>query len=143
MRCRACHTSSAKPSLHTNQLEDVRNDPKDSERLTLAWKREHQSKNAFKVGRNGDHTLVPFECDTCVFRKLKGVDPIKERAEDKLLLVCIGRESLHAIWIRATSTVNGQKDCLAFALKMSARVGLEGPYKHFGPYSPMTIVDTK
>ena len=40
---------------------------------------------------------------------------------------------MDAMWSRASSTVRGQRDRLAFGLKMSALVGLEGPYEHHGP----------
>ena len=35
---------------------------------------QHGSANSldFHEARNGDHTICPFECDVCIFRKLRG-----------------------------------------------------------------------
>ena len=49
------------------------------ERMEINWGKKHRDKNHFLLGRDGDHTMVCFECDTCIFRKLKGRDPIKEK----------------------------------------------------------------
>jgi len=49
------------------------------------------------VGRNGDHALIPFECDLCIFRKLKKMNPVEGRPGDDLLLGCIRRINLDAM----------------------------------------------
>ena len=85
------------------------------------------------MGRNGDHTLSSFECDLCVFRKLRFRSPDPTSHQDKLLQACIRRMQLDAFWSRASPTVKGQTDNLRRALEFSARVGLSGPYVHAGP----------
>ena len=38
----------------------------------------------YRRGRNGDHIICYFQCDLCVFRKLRGVDPRQDSELDKL-----------------------------------------------------------
>jgi hypothetical protein len=52
-----------------DEYEDLE-DPNKRERLQVAWGKMHEPDDEFHFGRNGDHCMVPFECDLCVFRKL-------------------------------------------------------------------------
>jgi hypothetical protein len=97
----------------------------------------HRALDEYLVGRNGDHLLVPFECDLCIFRKLRGYEPSLELEEDKLLLACIRRISLDAFWSRASSTVLAHRDKIRQGLTLSKLVGLEGPYVHYGTMPPV------
>ena len=90
------------------------------------------TKYNFKVGRDGDHTLIPFECDTCIFRKLKRRNPEEDTAEDRLLLGCIRRVNSDAMWIRSTLTVKGNASWLKVGLDISNSVRLLGLHKHTG-----------
>jgi hypothetical protein len=85
------------------------------------------------VARDGDHMLVPFECDLCIFRKLKSRNPLPGNQQDTLLLACLRRANLDAFWSRAKSTVLTNRDKVAFAIRMSAAGGLLGPYESDGP----------
>jgi hypothetical protein len=76
---------------------------------------------------------VPFECDLCIFHKLRGESPKEGNPIDGLLMGCIRRINLDAFWSSATATVNGNRDKLRLGLKMSELVGLTGPYVHDGP----------
>ena len=114
-------------------MEGEENDPKETERLRLAWGKRHQDKGAFNTGRAGDHLLIPFECDLCIFRKLKKMNPLLDSTRDNLLLACIRRVNLDAMWSRTTNTVVGNRDRIRLGLRLSDQVGLEGPYEHFGP----------
>jgi hypothetical protein len=78
--------------------------------------------------------MVPFECDECIFRKLRKVDPLPRDPQDDLLLACIRRMNLDAFWSRAQDTVLGNRDKLADKLSLSHLVGLKGPCVHDGPY---------
>ena len=71
-----------KSNLHLYQAKNSQT----KERLINAWKPIHQHPEAYLHARNGDHTLVPFECDTCIFRKLTSRDPIIDNPTDTLLL---------------------------------------------------------
>jgi hypothetical protein len=86
-----------------------------------------------KVARDGDHLLVPFECDLCIFRKLKSRNPIPGDQEDLLMLACGRRANLDAFWSRAKSTALTNCDKVAFGIKLLATMGLLGPYKADGP----------
>ena len=78
--------------------------------------------------------MVPFECDLCIFRKLRGTDPEANSSQDLLLGTCIRRMNLDAFWSRAKSTVYQNKRQLMNSLELSAMVGLQGSYEHAGPY---------
>ena len=43
--------------------------------------------------------MVPFECNTYVFRKLRKSDPNLDKVEDRLLMGGIRRVSLDTIWV--------------------------------------------
>jgi hypothetical protein len=95
---------------------------------------ERLRKVCYTKARNGDHYLVPFKCDGCIFRKLKKSDPILRDPQDDLLLACIGRMNLDAFWVRAKDTLKGNRDKLVDKLSLSKLVGLQGPCLHDGPY---------
>ena len=97
-------------------------------------KERNKNKFDFIEARNGDHLLVPFECDTCIFRKLKKRDPITDSYQDQLLQVMVRRMNLDAFWSRARSTVGENTRRVRQTLKFSKMLGLEGPYEHQGPY---------
>ena len=129
MWCGQCYTSDPGLVFQIKTLQDhqaVATDlgQKELERLALAWEKKHRNKENFKVGRNGDHTLVPFECDTCIFRKLKRRNPVEGKVEDELLLGCIRRINLDALWSSTTLTVKANQSNLKMILKLSASVGL-------------------
>ena len=108
-------------------------DQMDRARLIQAWGKRVQSESDYLHARNGDHTLVPFECDLCIFRKLRKCSPDPSYAPDKLLLDCIRRMNLDSFWSRTTETVNGHRGKLEHGIRLSRTVGLEGPYTHEGP----------
>jgi hypothetical protein len=72
--------------------------PRDRARIEKAWGRKNPRKGDHLKARNGDHFMAPFECDLCVFRKLRKLDPIPRDPEDNLLLGCIRRMNLDAFW---------------------------------------------
>ena len=84
--------------------------------------------------RDGDHIMTPFECDKCIYRKLKGRDPIPLSNQDSLLMLMIRRMNLDAFWSRARGTVKQNLWCVKQTLEMSDALGLDGPYEHSGPY---------
>ena len=97
-------------------------------RLRQAWSKKHRTVSAFHIGRAGDHLLTPFQCDWCIFLRLKERYPLNSSHQDKLLMDCIRRASLDAFWSRASSTVEANKRRVEKQLKLSATVGLSGPY---------------
>jgi hypothetical protein len=137
--CGECYSSRLlEINFHIHKAQDEAEDANargqmDQARLTQAWGKRAQSETDYLQGRNGDHTLVPFECDLCIFRKLRKSSPDLSRESDKLLLGCIRRMDLDAFWSRSTDTINGHRGKLEHSLKLSKLVGLEGPYHHEGP----------
>ena len=74
-------------------------------KLPSKWSEKEQNPNDYHDTRNGDHGTTPFECDTCIFRKLRKKFPDQEREQDKLLLLVIRRANLDPFWSRVKSTV--------------------------------------
>ncbi len=58
-----------------------------------------------KEARAGDHLLTSLQCDDCSFRNLQHQDPEPTLPKDTLLLCCIWRANLDALWGRESSTV--------------------------------------
>jgi hypothetical protein len=90
--CGECYTSSPKVIFHVRTVEGENKndrDPFHKARLQKAWKSKHRAKNDFLVRRNGDHTVLSFECDLCIFRKLKGRDPDPDSSVDELYQAAI------------------------------------------------------
>ena len=80
--------------------------------------------------------MVSFECDLCVFWKLYGRAPAAENATDRFGMDCIRRVNLDAFWSRARSTVEANSAKVREGIKISARLGLLGPYLDPGPLPP-------
>jgi hypothetical protein len=57
-----------------DKYEDLE-DPSKRERLQMAWGKSHEPDDEFHFARDGDHCMVLFECDLCIFRKLKKRSP--------------------------------------------------------------------
>jgi hypothetical protein len=115
-----------------DEYEDLE-DPNERERLQVAWGKMHEPDDEFHFARNGDHCMVPFECDLCVFRKLKRRSPDFTDPGDDLLIACIRRINLDAFWSRSKYTVRGNREKIGTCLELSKTVGLEGPYAVDGP----------
>ena len=104
-------------------------DEEASTTLHEVWSTKHRPTSDYKHGRDGDNLMVPFECDLCLFRKLRnGETPIPEAPQDLILLNAIRRINLDAFWSRASSTVRANKDRISSGLTLSRSMGLEGPY---------------
>jgi hypothetical protein len=84
--------------------------------------------------RDGDHLLTPFQCDLCMFCNLQGRDPLKADAKDDLLLCCIRRANLDAVWGRETHTVQATLRSLSQLTRQLSLVGLHPNLPPLGPY---------
>ena len=100
------------------------------------WKEKRQNPLDFVEARNGDHAMVSFECDQCIFVKLKNRLPTKFSQQDKLLLIMIRRINLDAFWARQRSTVRENTSRVKLILQSSNTLGLKGPFEHTGPCPP-------
>ena len=114
--------------IHLQEIEEEKNDG--SVRIASEWSKIHTSVSAFTCGRKGDHLMVPFEYDTCIFVKLKKGKPNYQNPKDKLLLACIRRLNLDAFWSRTSSTVSANAARIARQIELSRLVGLDSPFQH-------------
>jgi hypothetical protein len=110
-----------------NKYEEL-DDPDERERLQVAWGKKHVPEDKFHFGRNGDHCMVPFECDMCIFCKLRDRSPDVTDPADELLLACIRRIKLDAFWSRSKHTIRGNREKVSLSIELSKTVGLEGLY---------------
>jgi hypothetical protein len=113
------------------QFEERDNDVVDEDRLQSMWGSKLQRPMDYKQARDGDHLLVPFECDACIYNKL-GKTTITEtnRNQDQLLRACIRQMNLDSFWSRASSTVRANREKTKLAVELSRSVGLLGSYAH-------------
>ena len=58
----------------------------------------------FLEARDEDALMTPFECDLCIFRKMRRRNLNFKRQQDKFLLLLIRRENVDAFW---SSKING------------------------------------
>lgn len=93
-------------------------------RLREAWKSKHKDPTDYHVGRPGEHLMVPFECDLCVFRKLKGVSPSADSHQDQYLMAAIRRVLLDSMWSRSRKTVTENSRRVKRIVKTSKDIGL-------------------
>ena len=98
------------------------------------WKERKSNPKDFHEARNGDHILTPFECDYCIFYKLKRRKPNRDNSQDKLLLVMIRCMNLDAFWSKSRKTVTDNTYRVIQTIGFSKSLGLEGPFEHEGPY---------
>ena len=78
--------------------------------------------------------FLPFECDLCIFRKLRRTNPISNLSKDDLLLACIRHMNLDAFWSRTRLTVQYNTQLVRASIKLSELLGLKRPFEHSGPY---------
>jgi hypothetical protein len=77
--------------------------------------------------------MVQFECDTCIFLKLKQRLPDPIQTQDKLLMACIRRANSDAFWSRATSTVMTNARLIDESTDLEKLVGIDPPLVPMGP----------
>jgi len=132
MWCPKCYTSDNNIDFHIYKPNDLfhQNEPNPSNipRLQEAWAGKVRSKNAFQHGRRGDHLVIPFECDFCIFQKLKNHLPRLSNPQDVLLLAAIRRMNLDAFWSREIGTIEANAGRAERMINMASTLGLPGPF---------------
>jgi hypothetical protein len=88
----------------------------------------------YKVGTNGAHLIVPFQCDLCIFRTLFKRDP-RDVIGDKQNCAIIRRINLDVIWSREPSTVAANMRSLAKLIAMCESSGITPQLPPLGPLS--------
>ena len=111
-----------------------RDDPaSDEDRLGSLWRTKERNARAFCQARPGDHLLVTFQCDLCIFRKLRQQDQSLSNPVDANLLACIRRVNLDAFWTRAASAVSAQRRLIEKSIELSRQLRLEPLFPNQGP----------
>ena len=121
--CAGCYTPHKKDWFHVAKYCDESG---------FEWKPD-KDRMRFLQAREGDHLLVPFECDLCIFRNLTKRNPSALSHKDDLLMCCIRRASLDALWGRASQTVESTKRGLTQTLAMCERAGVVPDLPRLGP----------
>ena len=97
-------------------------------RLESSWGDKLRPVKDFTHARDGDHLLIPFECDQCIHLKLKGYLPNISNASDNLLMATIRRMILDSFWSRESSTVKANLRKAKIMIECANTVGLPGPF---------------
>ena len=138
MWCASCYTSiDLLPFVYKGKtgLEEADEDDGELEDLERRDQEKRGDRKEYKYARNGDTLQVPFECDLCVFRKLKGTDPGGGEA-DKQLMCCIRRVNLDAFWARAKTTVRLNYGLMKQSLIIGEKLGIGAGLAEQGPLPP-------
>ncbi len=91
----------------------------------------------FKHGRNGNHLVSVFQCDFCIFINLLRRKPVHASERDQLVLCCIRRANLDAMWSRETSTVRSTTHAVQKTVSLLGELGISPDYPALGPF-PLT-----
>jgi hypothetical protein len=101
------------------------------------WRRNPNDALKFKVGRDGDHLVTPFQCHYCHFKILTHRDPIPGNPKDALLMCCIIRANLDALWSRETSTIGVNQRGMEQLVQIRKKTGIkEHVLPPLGPHPP-------
>jgi hypothetical protein len=92
----------------------------------------------FLRGRNGDHLMVPFQCDLCHFRNIMKRDPWSSKWQDHEILEYIRRANLDSFWSRESSTVAfNLREARRMEYKVAQRLEMPSITPPMGPF-PLT-----
>ena len=134
--CEDCYTSPKHPNFPIMNQMLREKLMEESDRLVSSWDPLLQDESEYLTARNGDHLMAPFECDFCIFSKLKHRSPLEHNTQDTLLLAMIRRANLDLFWSSAEKTVNDNTRRMKRAQNFSRQMGLKGPYRQEGPFPP-------
>ena len=87
MWCVSYYTSHCHLQFHVRSKPGLE---EEEDRFKGAWEVGWDS-HEYLVARDGDHLITSFECDLCIFVKLKNRYPIATSDQDKRLAACIWR----------------------------------------------------
>jgi hypothetical protein len=82
------------------------------------WRRDPEDVLHYKMARDGDRLLTPFQCHFCHFRALMQRIPDPSNHRDAKLICCLIRANLDAFWGRETSTVLANRRNLDQLIKL-------------------------
>jgi len=118
------------PVLKASDLDDDMVDPEDFE--------EEEDQLRFTEARDGDHLIVPFQCDPCHFFNMRKCYPIPT-PQDNMFLLCICQALLDSLWSRERSTIS--KNLTEFRLfsTILESLGETNPFPPRGPFPPADL----
>jgi len=124
--CGDCYTPHPQDCFHVNAPADE---------AGFEWLVKESDARRFKVGRNGDHLITPFQCDWCLFRALTGRIPGASSRHDDYLLCLLRRANLDSLWGRETTTVAANRRNLNQLIRIwSEHIGVEPQLPSLGPF---------
>ena len=88
----------------------------------------------FVQARNGDHLMVPFQCELCHFRNVYGREPEALNLKDKEFFVFVRRANLDAFWSRELPTVRNNLKELNRMRMTEERFGFSCTTPPLGPF---------
>jgi hypothetical protein len=129
--CGGCYTPHPMDNFHIFV-------PKDES--GFEWRKNPGDKARYKVARNGDHLVTPFQCHFCHFQILTLRNPIPGDPRDEMLLCCLVRANLDACWGRETSTIDANRRNLLQVIQTWKRMGKK-PHvlPPLGPHAPQDL----
>jgi hypothetical protein len=93
-----------------------------------------KEKDRFRVGRDGDHWVCPFQCDLCHFQNVQQRSPGVD-ARDEFFLLCIRRANLDALWAREPSTIEANRRQAKHVRRAAVTFGVDHQWDRVsGPY---------
>ena len=98
-----------------------------------------EAEGKYQHARDGDHLILPFQCELCHFRNCQGRDPVMKDAKDALCMMYIRRAILDSFWSRAPSTPKDVSATLRKVRLSSLKLGL---YCMFPPMGPFPLEDS-
>lgn len=129
----SCYTKHEHDNFPVFDMKDI------GESVFVGEHEEVSEAQRFAHGRDGDHFLVPFQCDVCHFYNLKGRLPMLGDQTDVLLQACIRRAILDSFWSRETGTVTGNMYNLRKIMHHSQALGTES--QALPPRGPVPVKD--
>jgi hypothetical protein len=128
--CARCYTSRNELGFFIAESPENYADPDYEMAMDAKWRRKQNTRSElYLVAHWGDHLMLSFECDLCIFQKLLYKhQPDPQSQVDTCLMLTIWRINLDALCSRATSTIVCNAGVVARGLRHSAYLGLTGPY---------------
>jgi hypothetical protein len=89
----------------------------------------------FRVARDGDHLMCPFQCDECHFWNVHKVQSNEAGdPKDRLFLLAVRRAILDSFWARESATVEANaREARRYVFEASL-MGIVRPYPVRGPF---------
>jgi len=105
------------------------------------WHKKKGDEDCFLYVRGGDHYMCTFQCDLCMFRMLQRRDPLEGSNVDTVMMECIRRVNLDALWSREPSTVAGNLSKAREVLRVRKELGMvEAVLQPIGPYPDKDVL---